>query len=150
MQQLSIKLASTIALSSTLLLTACGGSSDSSGDKTPQSKVDTLVGYWQSDCDTNYKGHDKDSTLSSYDYIQLIKDGKDGLKIEQIIGETFTNDNCSGTGKLSKDDEDGLKILTQDELNTITLQGDKKFLIESEEGQDTYNRIKAEEFPIVK
>ncbi len=148
MQQISVKLATAIALSSALLLTACGGSSDSSGDKTA-SKIDTLVGYWKGECDTNYKGQNKDSTLSSYDYVQLVKDGENVLKIEQIVGEIFTNNNCSGKGRLVKD-EDKSKVLTQDELDTITLQGNKVFIIESNEGKDKYNRIKAEDFPVGK
>ncbi len=82
MQQISIKLATAIALSSTLLLTACGGSSDSSGDT--KSKVDTLVGYWKGECDNEYTNVTPNTTVfSDREYFQLVKHGKNELKFVQ-------------------------------------------------------------------
>ncbi len=143
MQQISVKIATAIALSSTLLLTACGGSSHSSGDK-PKSKIDTLVGYWKAKCDTNYKGSGKNSTLSSFDYIQFVKHGKNGLKIKQTVVEEFTTNNCTGKSTFDKDEDN--HVVTQKELGTVTLQGNDKFIISTDE----YARIQAKNFPVVK
>ncbi|MBS9779675.1 MAG: hypothetical protein KGV51_03525 [Moraxellaceae bacterium] len=141
MQQISVKIATAIALSSALLLTACGGNSDSSGAK---SKVDTLVGYWKAECDTNYKGTSKNSTRSSYDYIQFVKHGKNGLKIKQTVVEEFTTNNCTGKSTLDKDEDN--HIVTQKELDEVTLQGSNKFII----NKDKYSRLQPKKFPVVK
>ncbi len=153
MQQISVKLATAIALSSALLLTACGGSSDSSGDNTAKSKVDTLVGYWKSECDNEYTNVTPNTTIfSDREYFQIVKHGNNELKFAQNIEENFTNNNCSGKGTFEKYElEEGESgVLPKKELDKFTLQGKDKFFVEDKGHKITFTRVQPEDFPVVK
>ncbi len=86
MKLFSIKtLSTTLLLSSTILLSACGGNSGSSGDNKDNY---SLKGYWQSECLT------ADMASPTIVYYH-ITETNDKLKSEEIVQE-FKGKNCTG------------------------------------------------------
>ncbi len=84
-------LSATILLSSTVLLSACGGNSDSSGGKyefKDKSKLDVLNGYWQSNCEETDEG-------SAFLYLALQKVSGDLLAMNGKV-QFFLNKDCTG------------------------------------------------------
>ncbi len=154
------QLATAIALSSALLLTACGGSSHSSGDtksetnkskptttnktQTKKSKVDKLVGYWKAECD-------KEKDNSSYrEYFQLVKDGKNGLKFNQFVTEEFKTTDCTGKSTVEDENEEN-DFFSQDDIDRTIFQGNNSFVDKLKDGTKTkYTRIQAKDFPVLK
>ncbi len=107
-----------------------------------------MVGYWKSECEKDYGKSPK--TRSSRDYFQLVKHGKNGLKFKQFVSEEFTTTNCTGKSTFVNDDEEN-DVLTQKEIDKVTLQGNDKFIVNEDDGGKWHlYRVQPKDFPVVK
>ncbi len=147
----SFKITTAIALSSALLLTACGGSSSSSGDNkvtnpnaSIESKAQTLVGYWKSDCK-----YDKEDKKSYQGYAQWGT-AKGKLIFKDLFGATFNGKGCKGKAVYSHDSEDDAKgtALTKEQIKKVIFDGVNKVTVKEDDGQvNTLYRMQAKNFP---
>ncbi len=148
----NLKVTTVIALSSALLLTACGGSSGSSGDKnnpnaSTESKMQALVGYWKSDCD-----YDKNDNKSYQGYAQW--DSNNGnMIIRNMFNATFDGQGCRGKASFSHDSEEDPrgKVIPKKEvakaIHDFTFDGINKIILKDEDGSYTLYRMDAKDFP---
>ncbi len=148
----SLKITTAIALSSALLLTACGGNSGSSGDtKNPnastESKTQALVGYWKSDC--IYNKEDKKSYLG---YVQWgVSNGR--LVIKDMFNGAFNGKGCKGKPKFAHDAEDDARGTTltkkelEKELKEVRFEGMNKLIVKEDGDEETLYRMQAKDFP---
>lgn len=110
MKLFSLKTLSTaIMLSSTILLSACGGSSDSSGGEyefKDKSKIDILNGYWQSNCQRSDDG-------SAFLYLALTEVNDNTLAMNGKV-QVFPNKDCTGNKFTVKTKNQAKKITKKD------------------------------------
>ncbi len=148
-------------MASALLLSACGGSSSSSGDNktpikpsnpsqpsataqeinaTPTSKLNALSNaYWKSECQ---KRHDGTSKIT---YVYAIKQANGSLKFEKYHKQYFSDGQCTTKTKVvNKSDE----VLTEKDMDDVTFQTKDKLVVVNGDGKETvHTRIEANQFP---
>ncbi len=148
----SLKITTAIALSSALLLTACGGNSGSSGDtKNPnastESKTNALVGYWKSDC-----LYDKEDKIFYQGYVQWGK-SNGSLVMKDMFSGAFNRKDCKGKPKFAHDAEDDPRGITltkkelEKELKKVTFKGMNKLIVKEDGDVETLYRMQAKDFP---
>ncbi|MBS9780578.1 MAG: hypothetical protein KGV51_08120 [Moraxellaceae bacterium] len=132
-------------LGSTLVLTACGGSSDSSGSKASSDKAQQLDGYWKADC----KYDNETSSYKSY-IVSLTKVNKNKVLREESYRGNYHNSKCTGkpysyseqssvTINIDEFEERG-SVISNDTFKAVFPDGDVEM----------YRRISASEFQRLK
>lgn len=114
-----------------------------SDTQTIENAVNTLVGYWKSDCMTR-----TDGTSKRY-FDQFTKINSSSFKMVKIIKASYGTANCSGARSLSLGSGQGEIHVFNGVADLPAFAGQDKFTATDDGVPETYNRMSQSEFEAV-